>query len=122
MKSSVSQALHRSWIGSVFIGSNHDFIARSNDPAKQVFDLSLGLVRVGSSESRLQHRPFSLLRRPHRATSPELRIVESVDEVRGSDQQVEIHGRKLAVFEAAKAIEDQGLSRGCSRSMFLMKE
>ena len=122
MKSPIAQAFHRPWIGLVFVGSKHDFIARSNDPAKQLFDLPLSRVRVGSSESLFQDRPFPLLRRPHRATSSKLRIVESVDEVRGPDQQIEVHGPVLAVFKTTKAIQDQGLSRCHFRSKLLMKE
>jgi hypothetical protein len=60
-----------------------------------------------------ENRSFAPLRGPHRATSAELGVVESVDIVAAPHQQVQIEGPVLAVLEGPEAVQDQGL-RGCA--------
>jgi hypothetical protein len=106
----------------MFIGAKYGLSARSNDAAKQLLDLSLGGSGVGSSVPFFKDRPLLLLRGPHRATSPKLRIVEAVDEMRGADQEIDVHGPILAVLEGSKAIQDEGLSGRVLGSHLLLEE
>jgi hypothetical protein len=93
----------------VFVGSKHDCATRFDDTAKQLLDLFLGRLGVRSSEPLFENPPLDLLSRPHRATSSQLRIVEAVDEVGCADQEIDVHGPVLAVFEGSKTVEDQRL-------------
>ena len=77
----IRESLRRSRIGRVFIGTEHDRTTRGNDSAQQLFDLLLRRLGVGPSKLPFQNRALHLLRGPHRATSPKLGLVESVDEV-----------------------------------------
>jgi hypothetical protein len=93
----------------VFVGSNNDCAARLDDTAKQLLDLFLSRLGVWSSELLFENPPLDRLSRPHRATSSQLRIVEPVDEVGCADQEIDVHGPVLAVFEGSKTVEDQRL-------------
>ena len=122
MEMPIPNPLHGSWIRLVFIGSKHDFAPRTNDSSEKFFDLLLGRFRVRSSVLLFQDRPSEPLGRPHRATSPEFDIVESVDKVRGAHQEIDVHGPVLAVLEGTEAVQDEGLFGGLLRAHLLMKE
>jgi hypothetical protein len=49
---------------------------------------------------------------PHGATATQLGITQAVDEVRASDEQIQVHRPVLAVFEGAEAVQDQGFFGG----------
>jgi hypothetical protein len=70
----------------------------------------------------LEDRPFSPLSGPHRATSAELGVVESVDIVAAPHEQVQVEGPVLAVLEGAKAIQNQGLRRSRPGSHLFVEE
>jgi len=57
--------------------------------------------------SAFEKHPLLLLSRPHRAAPTELRLPHPVHKVRGADQEVQIEGPVLAVFEGSEAVEDQ---------------
>ena len=122
MKSPIAEPSHGPRIGRVLVRSQDDFTARSNDTSKQLLDLLLGRVRIGSSVLLFQDRSFQSLRGPHRATSPKLRIVESVDEMGRTDQEIDVHGPVLTVFESSKTVEDKGFGGCLHGAMLLMKE
>jgi hypothetical protein len=106
----------------VFVGSKNDCAARWDDTTKQLLDLFLSRLGVRSSELIFENPPLELLSRLHRATSPQLRIVEPVDEVGCPDQEIDVHRPVLAVLEGSKAIQDERLV-GCPiRTVFLLKE
>jgi hypothetical protein len=52
-----------------------------DDTAKQLFDFFLGCFWVGPAKLLFEDQPLDSLRRPHRAAAPQLRVIESVDEV-----------------------------------------
>ena len=106
----------------MFVGSKNDRTPRLDDTAKQLLDLFLSRLGVRSSKLLFENPPLELLSRPHRATSSQLRIVEPVDEVGCTDEEIDVHRPVLAVLESSKAIQDEGLI-GCPiRSVLLMKE
>ena len=104
----------------VLIGAKDDGAARWHNAAEEFFDLFPGRLWIGAPKPGLEDLPFHALRGPHRATAPKLRIVESVDEVRRTDQEIDVHGPILAVLEALKAIEDQWLDRCLLRTTLLV--
>ena len=106
----------------MFVGSKHDCTPGLDDTAKQLLDLFLSRLGVRSSELLFENPPFDLLSRPHRATSPQLRIVEPVDEVGCADQEIDVHRPVLTVLEGSKAIEDEGLIGRLRGTVSLMKE
>jgi hypothetical protein len=106
----------------VFVGSNNDCAARLDDTAKQLLDLFLSRLGVRSSELLFENPPLELLSRPHRATSPQLGIVEPVDEVGGPDEEIDVHRPVLTVLERSKAIEDERLIGRLCGTVFLLKE
>jgi hypothetical protein len=106
----------------VFIRSKHDCTSGLDDTAKQLLDLFLSRLGVRSSELLFKNPPFDLLSRPHRATSPQLRIVEPVDEVGCADQEIDVHRPVLAVLEGSKAIQDERLIGRLVRTILLMKK
>jgi hypothetical protein len=106
----------------VFVGSKNDCTPGLDDTAKQLLDLFLSRLGVRSSELLFENPPLDLLSRPHRATAPQLRIVEPVDEVGCADQEIDVHRPVLAVFEGSKAIEDEGLIGRLVWTILLMKE
>jgi hypothetical protein len=70
----------------------------------------------------LEPRTLSLLRGPHGATTAQFSFTDPVDIVRGTDQEIQIEGPVLAVFEGSEAIEDEGFRWRCSRSQTFMEE
>ena len=122
IEATIPQSLHGSWIRLVFVAAKDDVPARWDDPAEQLFDLFLGGPRIGASERLLQDRAFQPLCGPHRAAAPELSVVEAVDEVRDSDQEIDVHRPVLAVLEGAEAIKNEGLSRRRSGPHGLVEE
>jgi hypothetical protein len=104
MKCSIRQAFHRAWIGLMFVRSKKNGPARLDDSAEQFGDLFLGRFRVRPSKLFFEILPFKPLSGPHRATAPKFHIVESVDEMRCSDQEIDIHRPVLAVLEGAKTV------------------
>ena len=122
MELTIRKTLHRSGIGLVFVGAEDDGASRSYDAAKELLNLFLSRLGVGPSILFFENQPFNLLSGPHRAAAPELRVVEPVDEVRGADQEVDVHRPVLAVLETSKAIEDQGLAGCFLRAILFMEE
>ena len=106
----------------MFVGSKNHCTPRLDDTTKQLLDLFLSRLRVRSSELLFENPPLDLLSRPQRATSPQLRIVEPVDEVGRADQEIDVHGPVLAVLEGSKAIEDKGLIGRLVWTVLFMKE
>jgi len=77
---------------------------------------------VGTAVELLESSSLFLLRRPHGATAAKLGLVEPVDVVRDPDQQIEIEGPVLAVFEGTKAVENQGLTWGLFGAKLFVEE
>ena len=65
----------------MLIGPDDRCAPRRHDATEQLLHPAPRRLRVGATMLFLEPRPFAPLRRPHRATSPQLRIVEPVDEV-----------------------------------------
>ena len=122
MEAPIHESSHGPRIGLVFVGSKDDGTPGFDDTTKQLLDLFLSRLGVRPSEFFFENPPLDLLSRPHRATSPQLRIVEPVDEVGCADQEINVHRPVLAVLEGSKAIEDEGLIGRLVWTMLLMKE
>ena len=112
MEAPIHESSHGPRIGLVFVGSKDDGTPGFDDTTKQLFDLFLSRLGVRSPEFFFENPPLDLLSRSHRAASPQLRIVEPVDEVGCADQEIDVHRPVLTVLEGSKAIEDEGLI-GC---------
>ncbi len=56
--------------------------------------------------SVFEKHPLLLLSRPHRAAPAKLRLTHPVHKVRGADQEVQVEGPVLAVFEGSKTVEN----------------
>jgi hypothetical protein len=106
----------------VFVGPKDDCAARSDDTAKQLLDLFPSRLGVRSSELLFENTPLDLLSRSHRATSPQLCIVEPVDKMGCADQEVDVHRPVLAVLEGSKTVQDQRLFGRFVWTVLLMKE
>jgi hypothetical protein len=70
----------------------------------------------------LEPRALGPLRGSHRAAAAQLGVIEPVDEVGGSHEEVQIEGPVLAVFEGAEAVEDEGLLGGGPGTQPLVEE
>jgi len=122
VEGSIAKANHRARISPVFIGSDHGCPPRRHDATKQFLHPTPGCLGVGAPVTLLQLRPFEQLRGPHRATSPQLGVVESIDVVRVADQEIQVHRPILAVLEGAKAVENERLDRDGLGPQALVKE
>jgi hypothetical protein len=96
--------------------------ASGHDPANELLHTLPGRLGIRAAVALLEKRPFQPLRRSHRAAAAKLGVAEAVDEVRGTDQEVQIEGPVLAVFEGAEAVEDEWFRGGLLRSLLLMEE
>jgi hypothetical protein len=106
----------------VFVGAKNDRATRSDDTTKQLLDLFLSRSGVGSSELLFENPPLDLLRRSHRATSPQLHIVEPVDEMRCAYQEIDVHRPVLAVLEGSETVQNQRLIGRLVWTVLLVKE
>jgi hypothetical protein len=122
MESSAPESLKSSWIGLVLIGSDRHLTAFRYDPTDKFLDAGPGGLRSRSAMSGFEKFSLCPLRRPHRATATKFSLSYAVDEVRGTDQQVQVEGPVLAVFEGSKAVEYQGLAGSPLRTKLFMEK
>ena len=84
------------------------------------------LLRVACRSRRpcrpLAQGPFCLLAGPHHAATAKLSITEAVDEVRDSDEEVQVEWPILTVLKGSKTIEHERLFGLAFWPPLLMKE
>ena len=112
MKATISEAPKGSGIGLMFVGADRGRGAWGHDAPDQLLNALAGRLGVWTSVSPLEQGPLRLLRGPHRAAPAQLGVAHAVDEVRGSDEQVQVEGPVLAVLEGPEAVEHERLI-GC---------
>jgi hypothetical protein len=122
MEMAIFESFHRPGVGLVFIGPKNDRATRLDHTPEQLLDLFLRRLRVGPSKLFFEDSSFYLLSGPHRAASPQLRIIESINEVGWTDQEVDVHGPVLAVLEGSKAIKDKRLVGRVLGTVLLMEK
>ena len=109
-------------IGLVFIGEDRRNAACGHDASDKFLDTLAGGLGKGGSMFFLKTDPFLPLRAAHPATAAQLGLPYPVYEVRGSDEQIQVEGPVLAVFEGPEAVENQGLVGRCLGARLLMEE
>ena len=92
----VRQPPEGSWVGGVLIGPELERNAWRHDPTDELLHGVASRLTLGTSETLLEIRALFPLTGLESATATQLRLVEPVDVVRGTDQQVRIEGPVLA--------------------------
>jgi len=70
----------------------------------------------------LEASALAPLDRSHRPAAAEFGVLEAVDEVRLTDEQVDVERPVLAIFEAAESVQGEGLGRSATGPKLSMQE
>ncbi len=109
-------------IGPVLVGTDRGPGTEWDDSSHQLLDAAASGQGIGTTVFLLESGTLCLLRRAHRATAAEWCVIESVHVVGGPDQEVQVEGPVLAVFEGTKTVQDQGLVGGFPGTEAFMEE
>ncbi len=109
-------------IGPVFVGEDRGHAASGHDASNQFLDTIPSGLGMGASMFLLEKGSLLALRWPHRATTAQFGLAHPVHEMRGSDEQVQVEGPVLTVFEGSESVEHQGLVGGCLGAKLFMEE
>jgi hypothetical protein len=109
-------------IGLVFIGSNCRFTPFRHDPRDKLRNASSGGLGKGTAMSGFEKFSPLPLCRPHGAATTKFSLSYAVNEVRRTDEQVQVEGPILAVFKGSKAVENQRLVWSLAGTKLFMEE
>jgi len=96
--------------------------ADGDDPGDKLLDAAPRRGRIGTAIDGLELYAPSALSARHRAHPTELGVLEPIDEVGTSNQQIEVEWPILAELEASESIEDHRLARRIPGTQRLVKE
>jgi hypothetical protein len=117
----IAETTQRRRVGLVLVGPELLGLRGGNHARDQfLHGLPCGL-RIGPPKTALEFCSFAPLCGAHRAASAQFCIVETINVVRASDQEIEVKRPVLTRLEASEAIEDDN-GFGGSRSALFMKE
>ena len=110
-EATILEPVDRAGIGLMLVGPKDRGSSFRDDSGEKFDHLLLRGLGIGTTMLLFENLPFQLLCWPHRATSPKLGVVEAIDVMGRSDDQIQVHRPVLAVFEASQAVEDERLDR-----------
>ena len=122
MESTLLESTNRLRIGLVFVGENRCPAAFGHAASEEFLNTLPGGLGIGASIDFLEQGPLSLLSGPHRATTAQLSLAYPINEMRSSNEQVQVKRPVLTVLKRPKTVEDQGLVRGRFGAKLLMKK